>query len=514
MTFIVAPSTSFDGVNLTTLAGASVHQAKRFDLDPGTYRLISARSPSPVFTTSGSNAVLGGPVSGSDPTFLIAPEASFSGDQLISLTGALISRSTNVTGLLGTVSYRAIVLSPASDTFDISLSWIVVGTVITQAPTPTSPTVPVIVDGVVTGPAGRYRFTNSTASTVSELDAIPPISVFDFGVPGDSITAEYWTFSLEGPDITLPVTPQIEVAAVGTLSRSVATITLTPATWDTGGVTVVRQKVINDVSSSLTGTTFDVNPGDDFYVIETASKTGFITSDPAQTATGNRPLASPVLVGSKSVGFAGTLSNAVISLTDLTGGIDTAPQSGDMVVIAYCVGSGSGTPALSFVTSGYTTLASLFSDDTADTSLVAGYKFMTGTPDTSVTVSDTDNTASAGAVAVMVFRGVDPSTPLDVATTTSTGINGGRPTPPAITPTTPGAIIGMFGGSGNQAPAVFVSGLSNFITRTQGDTNSITVGAGTYSWISGTYTPVQWTGNTTSTQASWASATFALRPAP
>ena len=392
--------------------------------------------------------------------------------------------------------------------------WIVVGTVISSIPRLKAPAVPYITSGVLYGARGLYRITNTTTSTVRETSLIPPVTLGEFGVPGDEVNIEYLSTSSEGPAILLPVILQIEVTAVGTLSRTTATVTLTPATWDTGGVTVVRTKTINGVTTSLVGTTFSVSGGDDYYVTETASKTGFITSEPAQTATGNRPFASPVLVGSKTVGWGGTTSNSVISLTDLTGGTDTAPQDGDLVLIGYFAGTSTGSPVLSFVTSGYTAPVSLFAEDTADTTTVMGYKLMTATPDTSVTVSGTGSGSHAGRLAVMVFRGVDPSTPLDVTTTTATGINGGRPTPPAITPTTPGAVIVMFGGSGSQAPAVFGSGVSNFITQFQTDTVSITVGAGMHSWVSGTYTPAQWTGNTASTQASWASATFALRPAP
>ena len=513
MTFIVVPSTSFDGLNLTTLAGASVHQAKRFDLDPGTYRLISARSPSPVFTTSGSNAVLGGLVSGSDPTFLIAPEASFSGDQLISLTGAVISRSTNVTGLLGTVSYRAIVLTPVSNTFDISLSWIVVDTVITQAPTPTNPTTPVIVDGVVTGPAGVYRFTNSTTSTVLDLYAIPPISLFDFGLAGETVTVEHWTFSLEGPDITLPVSPQITVSAVGTLSRSGATVTLTAATWDTAGVTVTRTKTISGLTSALVGTTFDVGYGESYYVSETATKTGFIASAPAETATGTRPAASPTYVGGKTAGFSGGTSDNTVTLTGLTGGSDTAPQAGDIVIIGFGAGYNTGALALTIVSSGYTTIGPVSANDSYDTTLVAGHKIMSGTPDTDVVVSGTMDLAAAGVVTVHVWRGVSSATPMDVTPVTKADINTGRPTPDPITPTTSGAVIVMMGASaGGATGAVFTSDLSNFISRYQSDTYRTAGGVGSANWTGGTYTPTQWGGNNSGASYGWCAVTLALRP--
>ena len=513
MTFIVAPATSFDGVNLTTLTGASVYQAKRFDLDSGTYRLISARSPSPAFTTSGSNAVLGGLVSGFDPTFLIAPVENFSGDQLTSLTGALLSRSLDVTGLLGTTSYRAIVLSPASDTFDVSLSWIVVDTVITQAPTPTNPTTPAIVDGIVIGPEGWYRFTNSTTSVVSEVYIIPPLNIFEFGQPGETVTVEHLTFSLEGPDITLPVSPQIMVSAVGTLSRSGATITLTPATWDTAGVTVTRTKTVSGFTSALIGTTFDVGYGESYYVSETATKTGFIASVPAETATGTRPATSPTYVGGKTAGFGGGAANQTIALTGLSGGSETAPLEGDIVIIGYSAGYNTNALSLSIVSSGYTTIGPISGLDSYDTTLVGGYKIMGSTPDADVVVSGTTDANAAGVVTIHVWRGVDASTPMDVAPVTDSDINGGRPTPPAITPITSGAVIVMMGGSaGGTTTGVFTSGLSNFLSRYEIDTYRTAGGVGSINWTSGTYTPTQWTGSSTNVAYAWAAITIALRP--
>ena len=391
--------------------------------------------------------------------------------------------------------------------------WGIVETVVLVAPSPADPDTPSISEGIVSGPAGFYRMTNGT--TVSEVYLIPPIELADYGNAGDELVVEHLTFSSDGPDITLPVTTQIVVSAVGTLSRSGATITHAAATWDTGGVTVTAQKVIDGVSSAFTvGSTFTVDPDQSYYVIETASKAGFIASEPAQTATGRRPAASPVLVGSKTTGWNGTVSNQTVSLTDLTGGIGTAPQAGDFVVLQYTCASGVGTPALTVVTSGYTSRASLYADDTTDTNVIVQTKFMSGTPDTSIQVSGTGATANAGAVTIMVFRDVDATTPVDVAVVTATGINGGRPTAGPITPTTAGAVILVLASAASSVTAtVFTSGLSNFITYIRGDTYSATIGAGTYNWLGGTYTPAQWLGNNTTVSSSWAATTLALRPA-
>ncbi len=393
--------------------------------------------------------------------------------------------------------------------------WGIVETVVLVAPTPAAPDTPSISEGIVSGPAGFYRMTNGTTSTVIETYVIPPFDLSDYGSPSDELVVEYLTFSSEGPEITLPASPQIMVTAVGTLARSVATVTLTPATWDTAGVTVTRTKTVSGVTSALTGTTFDVGSGESYYVSETATKTGFIASDPAQTATDTRPAASPTYVGGKTAGFGGGTSDNTVTLTGLTGGSDTTPQAGDIIIIGFSAGYNTNALSLTIVSSGYTTIGPVSGLDSYDTTLVGGYKIMGSTPDAEVVVSGTTDANAAGVVTIHVWRGVDASTPMDVAPVTDSDINGGQPTPPAITPVTSGAIIVMMGASaGGTTAGVFTSGLSNFITRYQTDTYRTAGGVGSENWTGGTHTPTQWGGNSTNVAYAWAAITLALRPAP
>ena len=392
--------------------------------------------------------------------------------------------------------------------------WAIVETEVLVAPTPADPDTPSISEGIVSGSAGFYRMTNSTTSAVVEVYIIPPFDLSDYGSPSDELVVEYLTFSSDGPDITLPASTQVMVATVGTLARTGATVTLTPTTWDTGSVTVARTKTVSGVTTTLTGTTFDVFAGESYYVTETASKAGFITSAPAQTATGTRPEATPVYVGGKTASFAGTVSDQTISLSGLTGGTDTSPQVGDFVVVSYATGA-TADRAIAMVSSGYTSLTKLYVNDNYDTNLLVAHKFMGGTPDADVVVSGTVDTGDAGAVTIQVFRSVDPSTPMSATPTTATSANKGRPTPPAILPTHSGALVVMIGASGGNPNSVFTSGLSNFITATRSDSRHVTIGAGTHNWISGTYTPVEWGGNVDPTTTfSVAAYTLALKPAP
>ena len=212
--------------------------------------------------------------------------------------------------------------------------------------------------------------------------------------------------------------------------------------------------------------------------------------------------------GSTSVG-------QTLSLTALTGGSGSSAVEGDIVIVACSTGS-TVDRALSVTTAGYTELNELYSNGSgADTNFSVNWKIMVGTPDTSVVCGPSGSTADALSAAAQVWRGVDPVTMFDVASTSVTDTGTGRPTPPAITPTTAGTIIipigaGAIVGTG----AVYTTGtLSNFITTTGADTNDSMLGMGSFAWVSGTYTPAQFGGGTTGTGDSWTGLTLALRPA-
>jgi hypothetical protein len=219
-------------------------------------------------------------------------------------------------------------------------------------------------------------------------------------------------------------------------------------------------------------------------------------------------------VGGFTQGYAGTTSDIVVPLTTLTGGTDSAPSADDIVVVCFSVSS---TATRAIVIAGYTIIATGYVSDTYDTELRAGYKLMGVTPDTTVTLTGgTTSTTAAGVVEVHVWRGVDLVTPIDVTTVTTTGTNSGIPTPPPITPITPGAII--LAGAGNahnrNAGTFTASYLSNFLTVFQSDTNDATGGLGSVEWASGTYTPAAWTFSANdSTSYSRVAFTTALRPA-
>jgi len=219
-------------------------------------------------------------------------------------------------------------------------------------------------------------------------------------------------------------------------------------------------------------------------------------------------------VGGRTQAFAGSTSNDVVSINGtLTGGTNTSPLEGDLVIVAIEL---CGTADKSYRISGFTQLVDLYANDTEDSNFQVGYKFMGATPDTSVTITGgSGSTADALAVAVHVWRNVDPTTPLDVTATTSSQLNTGIPNPPAITPVTAGAQIIVAAGTAHTGgvDTFGATYLSNFRTFGSNDDNDATVGIGNIALTSGSYDPAAWTfSQTDSTAFSTNSVTFALRP--
>lgn len=207
--------------------------------------------------------------------------------------------------------------------------------------------------------------------------------------------------------------------------------------------------------------------------------------------------------------------NTTISLTTLTGGIASAPAANDIVVVTVAVGY-VGDLSVGVLTSGYTEISELWSNDVVDTNLSVSTKIMGATPDTSVSVTGRGVTTAGGVAIVQVYRGVDLTTPLDVTPTTASTINTVLPNPPAITPVTSGALIVAIGaGAHTRDLAAFsASYLSNFSYAIYNSTQDITAGMGNITWTGGTYDPAIWTfERTDSVDYSNASVTIALRPA-
>lgn len=227
-------------------------------------------------------------------------------------------------------------------------------------------------------------------------------------------------------------------------------------------------------------------------------------------------------VGSAALGKVGSTSaSSTIALNSgLTGGIASSVSEGDLVIAIFGSASDNADRTLSITdgTTDYTLIGTeQFSADTEATNLRIAYKFMGVTPDASTTFGPTGNNSDAGATMVYVLRGVDQTTPLDVAVTAATGANTTLVNPPAITPMTTGAWV-ICVGAGAHTGAVDTyssSDLSGFATKGgANDSNDVSIGAGYFAWTSGAFDAAQWTHtHTPGTTNSWASTSIALRPA-
>jgi len=222
-------------------------------------------------------------------------------------------------------------------------------------------------------------------------------------------------------------------------------------------------------------------------------------------------------VGGYTEAYDGTTSDKTISLTSLTGGLDTQPSEGDIVVILYGVGGVNSTYGIVNLPTGYTSVITQQVNDAYTSISRVAYKFMGSTPDTSITIpSGTGNTNFGGSISILVFRNVNTTTVLDVAALYTITNNVSRPNPPAITPITEGAVILAGGcvGHNNSITHTFSSGdLTNFISSDGYDNYDCITGIGYKLWEGGVFDPTQFSctlGDSSSESA--IGYTIALRP--
>jgi hypothetical protein len=139
------------------------------------------------------------------------------------------------------------------------------------------------------------------------------------------------------------------------------------------------------------------------------------------------------------------------------------------------------------------------------------YKFMTGSPDTSVTCLGHGNTSNACAYTVMAFRGVDTTTPIDTSSI-STQNASGTPNSPSITTVTDNAAVITCGISAVDDAAVTApSGYGDKVSGNASDTfSATTMSAWKLKTPAGAENPAAWADLSS---AGWIASSVALRPA-
>jgi hypothetical protein len=214
-------------------------------------------------------------------------------------------------------------------------------------------------------------------------------------------------------------------------------------------------------------------------------------------------------VGGRTEGFAGSASNITVSLTGLSGGTSSSPNNGDLVMVYFGVGT---TFAQTLSVDGYTSVAQVESGGAREAVLRVAYKFMSATPDTSITLTNgTRGDQFAGAVSVHVWKNVGSVTSSATASATGSVLCN----PPSVTPTVAGSII-LAGGAGvhTEGIATFSSSdLSNFLSSGGNDNYDVSIGLGSKEWQSGSFNPAAFSFSASdSPDWAWSALTLILTP--
>lgn len=211
-----------------------------------------------------------------------------------------------------------------------------------------------------------------------------------------------------------------------------------------------------------------------------------------------------------AITFVGSSEQGVINGGNAT--LNFSPVSvGDYVLLAVTLGTSRTTGMAVTSSSGaaiYTTVVSTVTSSFARFAMFRN--IVTSTGETTVSVTGTGGTSDALAAVVMVFSGVDPTTPEDVTATSTTG-SGTTPDSPSITVASCGcAIISAFGA---QVSDTAVTAPSSFLNQTNVNANDTIDATTGQAWLTFNSTsPVNPTSWSNLTSATWISATVALRP--
>jgi len=217
----------------------------------------------------------------------------------------------------------------------------------------------------------------------------------------------------------------------------------------------------------------------------------------------------------------GTGASYTVSLNGtLTGGSNSSPQTGDLILVF--IGQSNSTTVTSTCsgnTSGaYPTISAYQNQaDTYDANLDSYYRFAGATPDTTLTIARTNNTTYGCATVVQVWRGAHSTTPFNVTPTVAAASNSSVANPAAITPTTAGSMI-VYCGHGTQTStgtAYTTAGTYPISAKGDGSTSDAIIMVAAYTaWTSGSYDPAAFAGSTTTTACAWAALTVVIQPQP
>lgn len=222
-----------------------------------------------------------------------------------------------------------------------------------------------------------------------------------------------------------------------------------------------------------------------------------------------------------ALGIRGQASNNGLGNADVTVTLPVGTTTGDVVFSAYSEADTADRNA-AMVTTGYTELADLYSNDNNDTNLGVFRKVQGGTPDTTAVFDSLSGDSGRGvACTTIVLTGVDTTTPED-ATPSPDGanINSAVVDAPSVTTVTNNAMVLAIGANStsNTNHSDVITAPTNYINLE----TELGNGSGRDAWImlatriktpAGAEDPGVFGGITTSTNDSWCAASIAVRPA-
>lgn len=223
-----------------------------------------------------------------------------------------------------------------------------------------------------------------------------------------------------------------------------------------------------------------------------------------------------------AITFIGSASGEAINGGDVTVTLPTGSMvTNDLIIVSGGIGDNDNIDFnMAMVTSGYTEVADLYSNDLVDNHLGVYWKLWDGAETTAVFDGQGGTDASAAAIA-MVFRGVDTTTPMDVTPTTATGIDTANPNPPSINHNNPSGVWTVCAGAstnngGTSTTFTFPTGYTtNAVSLSSDDSADVTVGMGYNTSPADPEDPGVMTYSTVdSLNFAWCACTIALRPAP
>jgi len=233
------------------------------------------------------------------------------------------------------------------------------------------------------------------------------------------------------------------------------------------------------------------------------------------------PTPTPTPTATSSIQFVGgkIQRNGAFDFTGLSGGLDTAPSDGDFfLLLGGQARRGSGGGSLSVVPIGTdpVSIMNVQGSDNVDSHLRVWKGLYEAGSATGGTYS-IGGSAATGEIAIMVWRGVDPVTPIDAGPTTVSRTNGCDITLVGITPVTEGAVIVCAACSGSQSnSATYVNPptITDIFKLGRASTydSSLIVGAN-YDWVSGEFLPGLFDFSGGDSLSSACAGSIALRPA-